>query len=285
MRTWNEDRNRKTKYGHERRGNKTQRDTGRPNMGTRGGKTQDTLRETKSDTTPPSRTHHPTGRGGGRSGGLKGHGDRTGQEASRVTPVPEPMAEREARAAMAEQGARAAMADPGTREVMADRGTSGGHGGTASEAAAPAPTPASSAGALLPLQKKNSLGKIGAQSGTWGRSGSAGTWGRSGSAGSWGRCRGAGTGGRCRGAGPGGSWHWAWAGLPYSLPAGLGKLRMAAISSRTAGLRGPLTALEGAANGGRWGRAADGGVNFPSTSTPICFENTLFFFRFAMLAV
>ncbi len=34
--------------------------------------------------------HHPTGRGGGRSGGLKGHGDRTGQEASRAVPVPGP---------------------------------------------------------------------------------------------------------------------------------------------------------------------------------------------------
>ncbi len=70
--------------------------------------------------------------GGGRSGGLKGHGDRTGQEASRAAPVPGPTAEQGARAAMAdpgtrvamaEQGARAAMADPGTREAMADQGT------------------------------------------------------------------------------------------------------------------------------------------------------------------
>ncbi len=35
-----------------------------------------------------SRTvHHPTGRGGGRSRGLTGHGDRTGQKASRAAPV------------------------------------------------------------------------------------------------------------------------------------------------------------------------------------------------------
>ncbi len=53
-----------TKYGHERRGN------------TRHG-------ETQSDITPPSRTVRPAPytiqRGG--SGGLKGHGDRIGQEA------------------------------------------------------------------------------------------------------------------------------------------------------------------------------------------------------------
>ncbi len=58
-----------------------------------------------------SRTvHHPTGRGGGCSGGLTGHGDRTGQEASRAAPVPGPTAE---------QGARAATADLGTREATA----------------------------------------------------------------------------------------------------------------------------------------------------------------------
>ncbi len=73
-----------------------------------------------------SRTvHHPTGRGGGRSGGLKGHGDRTGQEASRAAPVPEAMAERGARAAMAGQGTRGAMADPRTQEALAGQGTRG----------------------------------------------------------------------------------------------------------------------------------------------------------------
>ncbi len=64
-----------------------------------------------------------------------------------------------------------------------------------------------------PPPKKISLGKIGAQSGTWGHSGGAGSWGRSGSAGTAKRIRGAGTakrirgtgtGGRCRGAGSGG---------------------------------------------------------------------------------
>ncbi len=64
---------------------------------------------------------HRKGRGGGRSGGLKGHGDRTGQEASRAAPVPGAMAERGARAAMADPGARVAMVDPGTQEAMADR--------------------------------------------------------------------------------------------------------------------------------------------------------------------
>ncbi len=88
-----------------------------------------------------SRTvHHPTGRGGGRSGGLKGHGDRTGQEASRAAPIlgamaerggreamadpgtPETMAGQGAREAMAEQGAREAMAGQGAREAMAGQG-------------------------------------------------------------------------------------------------------------------------------------------------------------------
>ncbi len=79
-----------------------------------------------------SRTvHHPTGRGGGRPGGLTGHGDRTGQEASRAAPVlgamagqgtRVAMAERGAWAAMAERGARVAMAGRGTREAMVDRG-------------------------------------------------------------------------------------------------------------------------------------------------------------------
>ncbi len=42
----------------------------------------------------------------------------TGQEASRAAPVPEPMAERGARAAMAGQGTREAMADQGIRDAM-----------------------------------------------------------------------------------------------------------------------------------------------------------------------
>ncbi len=81
-----------TKYGHERRGN------------TRHG-------ETQSDITPPSRTLRPApytiqrGGGGGRSGGLTGHGDRTGQEASRAAPVLGAMAGQGTRAAMAERGA------------------------------------------------------------------------------------------------------------------------------------------------------------------------------------
>ncbi len=98
-------------------------------MGTRGGETKDTERHSLTLLPPPERcvchpptVHHPTGRGGGRSGGLKGHGDRIGQEASRVAPVLGAMAGQGTRAAMAERGARAAMAGQGTREAMADRG-------------------------------------------------------------------------------------------------------------------------------------------------------------------
>ncbi len=78
----------------------------------RGGKTQDTentgltLLPPSRTVRPPSTVHRtPTGRGGGRSGGLKGHGDRTGQEASRAAPVLEAMAGQGTRAAMAERGA------------------------------------------------------------------------------------------------------------------------------------------------------------------------------------
>ncbi len=83
----------------------------------RGGKTQDTENTGLTLLPPPERcvhhppytVHHPTGRGGGRSGGLKGHRDRTGQEASRAAPVLE---------AMAGQGTRAAMADRGAWEFL-----------------------------------------------------------------------------------------------------------------------------------------------------------------------
>ncbi len=50
--------------------------------------------------------------------------------------------------------------EQGAREAMAEQGARGGHGGTASETAAPAPTSVSSAGALLP-PPKISLGKLG----------------------------------------------------------------------------------------------------------------------------
>ncbi len=73
-------------------------------MGTRGGESQDMGNTGLTSLPPPEwcvphRTH-PTERGGGRSGGLKGHGDRTGQEASRAAPVPGPTAERGARVAI-----------------------------------------------------------------------------------------------------------------------------------------------------------------------------------------
>ncbi len=90
-------------------------------MDTRGRETQDT------DLTllPPPEwytVHHPTGRGGGRSGGLTGHGVRTGQEASRAAPVLGAMAGQGTRVAMVERGAWAAMAERGAREAMAERG-------------------------------------------------------------------------------------------------------------------------------------------------------------------
>ncbi len=76
-------------------------------MGTRGRETQD-MGNTGLTLLPPPEwciPHRtPSNREGGvgrRSGGLKGHGDRTGQEASRAAPVPGPTAERGARAAMA----------------------------------------------------------------------------------------------------------------------------------------------------------------------------------------
>ncbi len=47
---------------------------------------------------------------------------KTGQEASRATPIPRPTAEQGAQSAMVEQGAWAAMADPGTRTAIAEQG-------------------------------------------------------------------------------------------------------------------------------------------------------------------
>ncbi len=93
-------------------------------MGTRGGETRDTGNTGLTVLPPPERcVRTPSnGRGGGRSGGLKGHGDRTGQEASRAAPVPGPTVEQGARAAMADRGTRAAMAEQGAREAMVDRG-------------------------------------------------------------------------------------------------------------------------------------------------------------------
>ncbi len=79
---------------------------------------------------------HPMGRGSGCSGGLKGHGDRTGSV----------------------QG--------GTRSGTHDgAGSSGGHGGSPSKA--PAPSTASKAGALLLLPMSllgvgSSIGHLGA---------------------------------------------------------------------------------------------------------------------------
>ncbi len=77
---------------------------------------------------------HPTGRGRGRSGGLKGQCDRTeglqggahsrnhgGQGARAGQETREAMADQESREAMADQETREAMADQETQEAMADQ--------------------------------------------------------------------------------------------------------------------------------------------------------------------
>ncbi len=87
-----------------------------------GRETKDTERH--SLTLPPlPNVHHPTGSECGRSGGLKGHGDRTGQEASRAAAV---------LGAMAGQGTRAAMAERGGLGGHGGSGDAGGHGGAGS---------------------------------------------------------------------------------------------------------------------------------------------------------
>ncbi len=116
----------------------TRTGTGRPNMGTRGRETQDMGHRSDSYSPLPkgaSRTlHHPTGRGGGSSGGLKGHGDRTGG---------------------LQGGARSGThGGAGSSGGHGGSGNSRGHGRSASETLAPAPALVSTTGALLPPQKK-----------------------------------------------------------------------------------------------------------------------------------
>ncbi len=129
----------------------------------------------------------------------------TGQEASRAAPIlgaiagqgtrepmagqgtreamagqgtREAMAGQGAREAMAEQGAREAMAEQGAREAMADQGA-----WEAMVGPPPQPPPRSLRPEPYYPPPKISLGKIGAPSGTWGRSGSADSWGHSAGAG------------------------------------------------------------------------------------------------------
>ncbi len=272
----NEDRNRKTKYGHERRGKHV-------TWGTQ-------VWQYSPLPNGASRTeHHPTGRGGGRSGGLKGHVDRTGQEASRAAPVlgamagqgaREAMAEQGAREAMAEQGAREAMAEQGAREAMAEQGA-----WEAMVGPPPRPRPSPHLSPLWPEPYDHpppqiSLGKIGAPSDTWGwtggmdswvrsgsadswgRSAGAGTWGRSAGAGTWGRSAGAGTRGRSTGADTRGRWRGAGSGVRWR-GAGSGvRWRGAGSGVRTGGhLRGAGTGghLRGAGTGGDLRGAGTGG--------------------------
>ncbi len=85
-------------------------------------------RETKSDITPPLNRRLTTsnGEGGGRSGGLKGHGDRAGglQGGARSrTNGGAGISDPETRAAIPDPGTRAAMADPEIRGAMTEQGT------------------------------------------------------------------------------------------------------------------------------------------------------------------
>ncbi len=122
------------------------------------------------------------GRGSGRTGGLQGPGDNRRQTASRAAPVPGPTAERGAPVAMAGQGTREAMADRGAWEAMADQGIQEAMAGSPPR---PRPQPPPRPLRMEPYYPapKIYLVKVGARSGTWGRSGDAGSWGRSGSTG------------------------------------------------------------------------------------------------------
>ncbi len=222
-------------------------------MVTRGRETQDMGNTGLTLLPPPERCvpHRKPSNGeggGGRSGGLKGHGDRTGQEASRAVPVPEPMAERGAREAMADRVAWAAMADPGTREAMADQGTREAMAGPPPR---PRPPPRHLRLETYYPPKIISLGEIGARSGTWGRSGGTDSWGRSGGADTWGRSggagtakciQGAGTGGRCRGAGSGGRCRGAGTGLEGAVTGWLATGTAGGLAILTAGRLAILTA-------------------------------------------
>ncbi len=170
-------------------------------MGTRGRETQNMGNTGLTLLPPPERCVPPytiqRGGGGGHSGGLKGHGDRTGQEASRAPPVPGPTVElvrpwqsgelgrpwrvrelgrpwrvrelgrpwliRELGRPWRIRGFGVPWRILGLRRPWQNRSL-----WPLRPRAAPVPTPASTAGALLPPQKKNSLGKVGARSGTWG---------------------------------------------------------------------------------------------------------------------
>ncbi len=199
----------RTKYGHKREGNAEHG-------------------EHRSDITPPplplmngaSRTiHHPTGRGGGALEASRNM--ETGQEASRAAPVPG--------STSGELGWPRRI-----RELGRPRQSRGFRMPWRDRLRGRSPSPHPGLSSWSPTTtKKNSLGEVGARSGTWGHSGSADTLGHSGSAGTAKRIRGAGTGGCCRGAGTSLE---PQAGLPYSLQVGL------LWPQTAAGLRGPRTA-------------------------------------------
>ncbi len=88
-------------------------------MGTRGGETQNTERQSLTLLPPPERcVPLPP-----RVGALEALRDtETGQEASRAAPVLGAMAGQGTREAMADRGAWVAKVNPGTQEAMAERG-------------------------------------------------------------------------------------------------------------------------------------------------------------------
>ncbi len=145
------ERHRKTKYGHERREN------------TRHSQRDKVWHYSPLPNTPSN------GEGGWALWSLKGR--RTGQDRTGGL-------QGDARSGThGGAGSSGGHGGAGSSGGHGGSGDSGGHGGSGNigrpwrdrlRGRGPSPHPASSAGALLPLQKKNSLGKIGAQSGTWG---------------------------------------------------------------------------------------------------------------------
>ncbi len=181
-------------------------------------------------------------RGGGGVGALEASRNmETGQEASRAAPVPGSTSGELWRPRRIRELGRPRQSR-GFRMPWRDR----------LRGRSPSPHPGLS-GWSPTTPKKNSLGEVGARSGTWGRSGSADTLGRSGSAGTAKRIRGAGTGGCCRGPGSGGCCRGAGTSLEGAVTGRLATGTAGGLAILTAG--GPALA----ANGGRLAWAANGG--------------------------
>ncbi len=184
-------------------------------MGTRGGETQDTERQSLTLLPPPERcVPHRTlsnGEGGWAPGGLHGTGGRyTGLQSS---------ARSGSHGGSGDSGGHGGSGDSGGHGGSGSlgghggSGDSGGHGGTTSETAAPAPPRSRRPEPYYP-PPPNFLGEIRGYIGHLGRTGGADSWGHSGSVDTWGRSRGAGSGVRWLGAGSGVRWLGAGSGVP-----------------------------------------------------------------------